>query len=73
MKPTTLALSLALAIPGAAMAQEGKELAELVFEGIDQAGRGYIDMGEFTNFGGAEFLSGFSMNIAARAALEVKE
>jgi len=57
MKPTTLALSLALAIPGAAMAQEGKELAELVFEGIDQAGRGYVDMGEFTNFGGDVFYS----------------
>ena len=57
MKLTPLALSLALAIPGGAFAQEGKELAELVFEGIDSAGRGYIDMGEFTNFGGDVFHS----------------
>ena len=57
MKLTTLALSLALALPGVAFAQEGKELAELVFESIDQAGRGYVDMGEFTNFGGDVFYS----------------
>lgn len=81
MKLTTLALSLVLVLPGIAQAQEGKELAEVVFESIDGASRGYVDMGEFTNFGGDiftsidkdEFLTGFSMNIAARAALEIKE
>ena len=57
MKLTTLALSFALATPGVAIAQEGKELAELVFESIDGAGRGYVDMGEFTNFGGDVFYS----------------
>ena len=57
MKLTPLALSLALAIPGVAFAQEGKELAELVFESIDTAGRGYFDMGEFTNMGEDVFYS----------------
>jgi EF hand len=57
MKLTTLAISLALAVPGIAQAQEGKELAELVFESIDGAGRGFFDMGEFTNFGGDVFHS----------------
>lgn len=57
MKRTIPALSLTLAIPGVALAQDGKELAELVFEGIDTAGRGYVDMGEFTNFGGDVFYS----------------
>ena len=57
MKLTTIALSLALALPGVAFAQEGKELAELVFEGIDTADRGYVDMGEFSNFGGDVFHS----------------
>lgn len=57
MKLTTLSLALALAIPGAAFAQEGKALAELSFESVDTAGRGYVDLGEFTNFGGDVFVS----------------
>ena len=57
MKLTTLALGLALTLPGVAQAQNGKELAGLVFESIDGAERGYVDMGEFTNFGGDVFTS----------------
>lgn len=38
-------------------AGEGRRLAELAFSSLDTAGRGYIDQGEFSNFGGDVFVS----------------
>ena len=61
MRPTTLCLALTTAIaavnPATAEESEGRRLAGLVFEKLDTAGRGYIDMGEFSNFGGDVFFS----------------
>jgi len=55
----TLALAAGLALPGAATAQEneGRRLAGLAFGSIDARDRGYVDMGEFTNFGADVFFS----------------
>ena len=52
-------LTAALAAPAIAIAQssEGRDLAKLAFESVDQNERGYIDQGEFTNFGGDVFVS----------------
>lgn len=36
---------------------EGRRLAELAFQSLDSAERGFIDQGEFTNFGGDIFFS----------------
>ncbi len=49
----------ALAAPAGALAQssEGRDLAKLAFQSVDQADRGYIDQGEFTTFGGDVFFS----------------
>lgn len=38
-------------------ANEGKRLAELAFSQLDTADRGFIDQGEFSNFGGDVFVS----------------
>jgi len=52
-------LATAFAAPTVAAAQEneGRRLAELAFSGLDTADRGYIDMGEFSNFGNDVFAS----------------
>lgn len=49
----------ALAAPAGALAQssEGRDLAKLAFQSVDQADRGYIDQGEFTTFGGDVYFS----------------
>jgi len=49
----------ALAAPVGTLAQtsEGRDLAKLAFQSVDRAERGYIDQGEFTNFGGDVFVS----------------
>lgn len=61
MNQTIIALSLvaAIALPAMASAQEneGRRLAELAFASVDSAERGFIDMGEFTNFGNDVFTS----------------
>lgn len=56
---TTLPVIAALAAPIPALAEEseGRRLAELAFAGIDTADRGYIDQGEFSNFGTDVFIS----------------
>jgi hypothetical protein len=48
-----------LAAPADATAQssEGRDLAKLAFQSVDKAERGYIDQGEFTNFGSGVFVS----------------
>ncbi|MCV6592072.1 MAG: signal transduction protein [Silicimonas sp.] len=58
-RPLIAAFALSLAA-GPALAEEkteGRKLAELSFEAVDGAERGYIDQGEFTNFGGDVFYS----------------
>ncbi len=52
-------LTAALAVPALASAQtsEGRDLAKLAFKSVDQDERGYIDQGEYTNFGGDVFVS----------------
>ncbi len=61
MKRMIIALSLAatLTAPTATLADEseGRRLAELAFASVDSADRGFIDMGEFSNFGGDVFIS----------------
>lgn len=62
MKFTSLALALTLAIgtSGPLFAQEtndGKNLALLAFDSLDTSGRGFIDIGEFQNFGSEVFVS----------------
>ena len=56
---TNLALIAALAIPTASAAQEseGQRLANLAFANVDAAERGYIDQGEFLDFGEDVFFS----------------
>lgn len=56
---TTGLLIAALAAPAGASAQsgEGRDLAGLAFQSVDRADRGYIDHGEFTNFGGDVFVA----------------
>lgn len=56
---TTGLLIAALAAPVSALAQsgEGRDLAKLAFQSVDTAERGYIDQGEFTNFGSEVFVS----------------
>ncbi|MCK8464587.1 signal transduction protein [Aliiroseovarius sp. S1339] len=56
---TTSLLIGALAAPVGAIAQssEGGDLAKLAFQSVDTAERGYIDQGEFSNFGGDVFVS----------------
>ncbi|MEP3300271.1 MAG: signal transduction protein, partial [Pseudoruegeria sp.] len=56
----TIPLLLAsLAVPAAAIAEtnEGRDLSKLAFSSVDTAERGYIDQGEFTNFGSDIFFS----------------
>ncbi len=49
----------ALAAPTTSLAQEteGQRLANLAFTSLDIAGRGFVDAGEFSNFGGDVFFS----------------
>ena len=53
---TTATLMAALAAPALAE-NEGKRLAELAFASLDTAERGFIDQGEFSNFGQDVFAS----------------
>ena len=56
---TTFTLIALLAVPVDSIAQtsEGRDLAKLAFASVDQAGRGYIDQGEYTSFGNDVFVS----------------
>ncbi|WP_299664716.1 signal transduction protein [uncultured Ruegeria sp.] len=58
-KIIALSLSAFLTAPMvlAAEENEGRRLAELAFASVDSAERGFIDMGEFTNFGSDVFVS----------------
>lgn len=55
----TFTLLATLALPAATLAEdnEGRRLAELAFQSVDGTDRGFIDQGEFTNFGGDVFVS----------------
>lgn len=55
----TFAATLAALMPLAASAQDtpGRQLAEMAFAGLDGADRGFIDQGEFSNFGSDVFVS----------------
>lgn len=62
MKIIALPLALALAISAATPlfaqdSNEGKNLANLAFDSLDTTGRGFIDIGEFQNFGSDVFVS----------------
>ncbi len=56
---TNLALIAALSLPTTLFAQgsEGRRLAALAFSAIDLSDRGYIDQGEYSNFGDDVFIS----------------
>lgn len=58
-KLAALSLCIFFANPMTATAEEneGRRLAELAFASVDSADRGFIDMGEFTNFGTDVFVS----------------
>lgn len=58
-KLAALSLCMFLATPMAIAAgeNEGRRLAKLAFASVDSADRGFIDMGEFTNFGTDVFVS----------------
>ncbi|WP_372572628.1 signal transduction protein [Ruegeria jejuensis] len=58
-KLAALSLCIFFASPMTATADEneGRRLAELAFASVDSADRGFIDMGEFTNFGTDVFVS----------------
>lgn len=60
MKIRLIAAALSLACVTAASAQEaspGRDLAITAFKSLDQGGRGYLDMGQVSNFGGDVFIS----------------
>lgn len=51
---TTTAIIIAVTIASPVFSQaktEGRQLAELTFESVDEAGRGYVDQGQMSNFG----------------------
>ncbi len=52
-----LTAALAVAAPAIAADSEGRELAETLFDGIDDTNRGYLDQGQFRNFGKDVFVS----------------
>lgn len=56
---TTAFILAAMAGPSTSFAQEtdGRRLAELAFSSLDTADRGFIDQGEYSNFGGDVFTS----------------
>lgn len=56
---TTLTLAALMVLPGIAQAEdnEGRRLAGLAFDSLDTAGRGFIDQGEYSNFGSDVFYS----------------
>lgn len=59
MKKALGAAAVSLALCGQASAQdgEGRRLAGLAFQSLDTAARGFVDQGEFTNFGNDVFYS----------------
>lgn len=60
MKTALLAAAMIIALAPAAHAEEsspGRDLAETAFMGLDQGDRGYLDMGQVSNFGGDVFVS----------------
>ena len=51
---TMTAIIAAVAIASPAFSEtktEGRQLAELAFESVDETGRGYVDQGQMSNFG----------------------
>lgn len=67
-----LCLASAVATPNLLVAQEssaGRDLAELAFESLDGASRGYVDTGEFLSFGSDVFVS-MDYDDNARVSLE---
>lgn len=56
---SSIALAVALCVSGPALGDEneGRRLAELTFDSVDEAGRGYLDQGQFVSFGGDIFTS----------------
>ena len=74
MRRTTICLVLIGAIGGAgvglAQDSEGRRMAEQVFDTLDTAQRGFIDQGEFMNFGGDVF---FSMDTDQNGKLSLAE
>ncbi|WP_136439449.1 signal transduction protein [Pacificoceanicola onchidii] len=55
--PALLIAALAAPVGALAQSSEGRDLAKLAFRSVDNAERGYIDQGEFTNFGSDVFVS----------------
>ncbi|MGB0960249.1 MAG: hypothetical protein ACPGVK_08365 [Halocynthiibacter sp.] len=49
--------SLSLSTSAFSQTGEGRKLAELAFQSVDSAERGYIDLGEFSVFGDDVFIS----------------
>ena len=59
MQNFLMAVAIVTATPFALAAEEneGRRLAQLAFQSIDVADRGYVDIGEFVTFGGDVFVS----------------